>query len=101
MSLDIALLGKTGEPECTVSVGVEAHARLMAVVRREEPQLSRLHDYYADVDYSCAEVGTLLVEVEGVITRTRDSDVRDFLLDLRSLAKKARRRGCGLVVIAD
>jgi hypothetical protein len=101
MPLDIALLRETGEPECTVSISVETHARLMAVIRGEEPQLSRLHDYYADVDYSCAEIEALLVEVEGVLARTLDPDVRGFLLRVRNLAEEALGRGSGLVVIAD
>jgi hypothetical protein len=103
MALDFAILAKDGTPREQVSIRVDAHHRLMQLVRNTgAPRLERVADYYEDAEYASADIPALLGEIETLLeTRVEDHDVVTFLRSLKDLASAAGAAKLPIIVIAD
>jgi len=103
MALDIAVLGENGEPERTVSVGANDHARLLSLVNDAElPLLSRLTEYYEDAEYAAGELDALMGELDYLkVCVQSDADLVRLVAALVALVLSAKRSGRQIFAIAD
>lgn len=103
MALDVAILAENGEPETTVSIRVNEHARLLGIVDDATlPLLSRLRDYYEDAEYEPREIDSLAAELDSVVERVRTGDeLARLVAELMNLVILAKRLGRKVVAIAD
>ena len=103
MALDVAMLGENGEPESTVPIRVNEHARLLSAVHGATlPLLSRLHDYYEDVEYEPQELVNLTAELDALRARVRgDDELAGLVSKLVDLVVLARRLGRQVVAFSD
>ena len=101
MPLTICTLGRDGTPDDELDIGPDAHVLLQAEAGRLGlPLLSRIHDYYEDVDFSPDEVAALITEAE-VMRQRGDWRIVPWLGDLVALASRTIRKKAGLAVISD
>lgn len=103
MSLDITILDDTGYPTVNVAVAPERHIELMEQARSLSlPLLSRMWDYYADVDYTPQEAVPLRSEADRLAAQCSGSPELCGLIErLQSLTHLAARDGKQVVAIAD
>lgn len=103
MALDIAILNDTGEPDTTVSIRINEHARLLRIVDDGTPRLLlRLRDYYEDAEFELCELDELTRELESLQTRTHgDSELAALVSNLRKLVLSARASNKPIFAIAD
>jgi hypothetical protein len=100
MSLDFSILDTDGAPGAQVSIGVDAHHRLVRLA--DGPLLARIADYYADAEFAFTELRGLVHEIETISARSADdAEVLRFLRALRLLASEATEGMRSIVVIAD
>ena len=103
MALDIVILAEIGEPEITVPIRVNEHARLLEIVDDATlPLLSRLRDYYEDVEYEPPELESLAAELDFVAERElTDDELARLVAELMNLVTSAKRMSRKVVAIAD
>jgi hypothetical protein len=103
MALDIVILTESGEPEMTVPVRVNEHARLLGIVDDATlPLLFRLRDYYGDAEYEPQDLDSLAAELDSVAERVRtDDELARLVAELMNLVTLAKRLGRKVVAIAD
>lgn len=102
MSLDIAILGANGSPKKQVSIGVDEHYQLMQFVGENGGLLRRLDDYYGDIEFEPAELGSLIRELTALRARCGDDkQLISFLDGFIELAELATNEQQPLVAIAD
>lgn len=102
MSLDVAITDENGIVVKAVAIGVDEHLRLM---RQAQPcslrLLSRMHDYYQDVDYTPDEVPLLLNETKLLIANGGDPILDALLKNLMALIQLALSNSASIIAIAD
>ena len=103
MSLDIAILNDDGAPSHEVSVSSESHSLLMKqAASLALPQLSRMHDYYEDVDYTALETRLLQRETKELAIKCAGRPEFCALVDeIQSLVHLAVNNNKAVVAIAD
>jgi|SRR5262245_22742307 len=103
MALDIVILAESGEPEITVPIRVNEHARLLGIVNDATlPLLSRLRDYYGDAEYELQDLDSLAAELDSVAERVRtDDELARLVAELMNLVTLAKRLSRKVVAIAD
>jgi len=93
------------DPELSACLGVAEHSLLFAhpEMRPETfPLLSRMRDYYADVDYVTGELESLIAELERTASLFGpDSNVRSFLGPFHSVCCMAFFGGKAVALYAD
>ena len=101
MSLDIHIDPGDGTVGEYVSIGADAHDRLMSIASAH-PLIQRLHDFYGDAEYAAAELDALereLVTLEA--SAVVETDLLHTLAELRRVLVSARAQGHGLLALAD
>lgn len=102
MALDITILNEEGYPTDTVSIGVDEHYMLMqSILNLQLLLLSRLEDYYEDVEFRMDEIEQFLSEVEQLLASCSEERILKQLNLLKELGKRAQEKGTGIVAIAD
>jgi hypothetical protein len=103
MALDIVIPAESVEPEITVPIRVNEHARLLGIVDDATlPLLSRLRDYYGDAEYEPQDLDSLAAELESVAERVQtDNELVMIVVELMNLVTLAKRLGRKIVAIAD
>jgi hypothetical protein len=93
----------SGEPDISISIGSAEHNRLVSIVGELDcPLLSRLRDYYKDVEYVSTEIDALGRELDSIRDRvTNDGGLLSLLSEVRSLLTVAKSAGRSVVAIAD
>jgi hypothetical protein len=101
MGLDFAILGENGAPEAGISIGMDAHHRLLHL-SGGSPLLERVAEYYQDAEFVPAEIPALLREIETLCSRVADDEeLLVFLRSLGALASRAHAAKVPIAVIAD
>lgn len=104
MSYDLVMLDDSGKPSRCISLGVDAHYRLICLAKKKKLSLIlRISDYYTDAIYQVNDINTLRRELELMIDdiELKDSDVRTFIIDMLSLADEAISQQKAIEGIAD
>lgn len=102
MSLDFAVLGQSGAPEKTVSLGVDLHYELVtAATARGLAHFQDFADYYEDAEVAVDELPGLVLETRALHDKTDSAELRRFLDDLGDLIAYAIAQRRALHVIAD
>ena len=103
MSLDIAILDDAGYPATNVAVAPERHVELMEQAEALSlPLLSKMHDYYADVDYTPQEAVLLRDEADKLAAQCGGKPELCALIEqIQSLTHLAAQNGKEVVAIAD
>ena len=103
MSLDIAVLDDQGAPVHGVAVSAESHFQLMRQAESLQlRQLSRLHDYYEDVDYTAQETQLLQQETQELARECSGRPEFCALInEIESLVHLAVNNNKSVVAIAD
>ena len=103
MSLDIAILDSEGIPSGEVSISPDSHSQLMKQAEiLALRQLSRMHDYYEDVDYTAQETRLLQQETKELASKCSGRPEFCALInEIQSLVHCAVNNDKAVVVIAD
>lgn len=103
MSLDITVLDDKGTPVYEVSVPAESHFQLMQQANSLQlRQLSRLRDYYEDVDYTAQETKLLQQETQELASKCSGRPEFCALInEIKSLVHFAVNNKKAVVAIAD
>lgn len=103
MPLDVAMLDVDGRPESWIDLGPQVHEGLMNHADRLGcTLLSRMRDYYRDVDYAVQEVPGVVEELRRIEEVVRERDALSIqVARLIELAQSAAAKGKGLAVISD
>ena len=103
MSLDIAVLDDQGVPVHEVAVSAESHFQLMRQADSLQlRQLSRLRDYYEDVDYTAQETRLLQQETQELAIKCSGRpEFCDLINAIESLVHFAVNNKKAVVAIAD
>jgi len=103
MSLDIALLNNAGYPIQEVKVSTEEHSQLLQQAEKLSlPLLSRLRDYYQDVEYTSQETLYLQDEIIRLTTQcSGDPEFCTLIERLQFLVCQAVKDAKNVVAIAD
>jgi hypothetical protein len=103
MSLDIAVLNDDGSVERAVSIGVDAHHRLMALVKSEQQRLlARFRDYYSEGELFRQELVEFVDELRDLQSRAEeDGELKQIVRELIALAEFAKEKGQPLVAVPD
>ena len=103
MSLDLAIINEQGYPSYDLKVSTDSHFLLMQQAEALSlPQISRMHDYYQDVDYTAQETRLLKREAEELAARCSEKPEFCALLDqLQSLLGLAVNDNKAVTAIAD
>ena len=103
MSLDIALLNSSGYPTQEVKVSTEEHSQLLRQAEKLSlPLLSRLRDYYQDVEYTSQETLYLQDEIIRLTAQcSGDSEFCILVERFQILVCQAVKDAKNVVAIAD
>lgn len=102
MSLDFVVLGQSGAPERTVSLGVDLHHELItAALVSELARFQDFSDYYEDADISVDDLPGLASQVRLLRSQVNSADLQAFLDKLSELITYASSNGKALHAIAD
>lgn len=102
MALDFAVLGQSGAPERTVSLGVDLHHDL--VINARAHGLARFQifaNYYEDAEVVVDDLPGLVEQIAILRVQTRSDELRRFLDALLDLIDYAVVKGQALHAIAD
>ena len=103
MALDFTIFDTESIPVEQVSIGIAAHQYLIELAIRlgSCPLITRMHEYYEDVDYTSSEIPVLIEEIKRVSKVVSEDDIIDLLSQLERLCDKALAKGQLISVIAD
>jgi hypothetical protein len=103
MALDVTILAANGEPESTVPVHVNAHARLIGIADDATfPLVSRLRNYYQDAEYEVQELQDLKAELSSIRALVQgDDELVGVVSKLVDLVLSAIKLGRPVLAIAD
>jgi hypothetical protein len=94
MALEWCILDADGRPDVTVLMSLGGYVDLLSRARHL-PLLRRLGDYWQDADYGPADVPALLNELTSL------APLSEEWAAAIAVCEEARRRGCGIAVLAD
>ncbi|HEY3897618.1 MAG TPA: hypothetical protein VGM54_03340 [Chthoniobacter sp.] len=101
MALDISILDSNGRPSEVVRLTVDEHWSLFGELDNKLTSAQRLSDYYSEVEFSAAEIPSLISDLE-VIKTSKATVTEAALIDrLIDLALRARARHISIVALPD
>lgn len=102
MSLDFATLGQSGEPEKTVSLGVDLHHELVTMAAaRGLARFEYFADYYMDAEVAVDDLPGLVEQIRTLRSQTGSAEMQRFLDDLGELIAYAVAKRKALHALAD
>ena len=102
MSLDFAVLGRSGAPERTVSLGVDLHYDLVTAASLAGLRdFQRFADYYEHAEVNVDDLPGLMEQVRALRAEVGSTDLQHFLDSLSELIAYAVLNGKALHAIAD
>lgn len=102
MALDLTLAAEHGESEIYIAVGLEAHFKLMQLAEAKGLNLlRRMADYYADANFTVAELDELAAELDRLEVSHSDVELRTLVDAMDGLIERAKSLGCGLSAVSD
>jgi hypothetical protein len=102
MSLDFAVLGQSGSPEKTVSLGVDLHHELVtAAAAHGLGRFQDFADYYEDAEVAVDALQGLADQIRTLRIQTGSAELQRFLVDLGDLIAYAVAQQRALHAIAD
>lgn len=103
MALDLCILDSKDEILESLPITDEMHEKLILSAKRDisASMIARLSEYYEDASFSSDETGPLNTEVEKLLRRDIDADLRNWLIKFGSLIEKAKSLQLGVHAIAD
>ncbi|VTU24084.1 hypothetical protein H6CHR_02121 [Variovorax sp. PBL-H6] len=102
MSLDFAILGQSGAPEKTLSLGVDLHYELItAAAARALGRFQDFEDYYEDAEIAADDLPELAEQVQLLRAEVTSIDLQRFLDGLSELVADAIADHKALHAIAD
>lgn len=102
MSLDFAVLGQSGAPEKTVSLGVDLHHELITTAAVYGlARFEDFADYYEDAEVAVDGLPGLVEQIRTLRCQTGSAELQRFLDDLNDLIAYAVAQQKALYAIAD
>lgn len=102
MSLDIAIIDKSGKPKESISLTVNEHWVLVQqALQMALPLWTRMSDYYSDVDYCANEIPALAIETAILSRECHDPDALNKLKEIARMLSLAASECSAVCAIAD
>jgi hypothetical protein len=103
MALDFTILDCENNPIKRVPIGLVAHQRIIELAYHlpNSQLVTRMHDYYEDVNYTSSEIPLLLEEIKIIRKLVNNDDLTSLLSKLEQLCKEALNKQLFISAIAD
>lgn len=103
MSLDFAILSKTGHPLRSIPIGMDFHNALIDEAERADSELVlRMAEYYEHARYEPSDLPALADELTGLETaRSSDPVFAENITKMKALVSEAQQSALQVMAIAD